>query len=76
MHPCFACHSVQYSIHLVTEDQRDTCSGQGRSANLQGVALELAAGEGLHADGTGVVLEGGRAVDGQGDCQNDDQACA
>ena len=47
---------------------------QGRRANLQGVALELAAGQGLHADGAGVVLERGRAVDGQSHGQDNHQA--
>lgn len=48
----------------------------GAGCDLQGVALELAAREGLDAEGALFVLEGGRAVDGERHSQDDHQAGA
>ena len=51
-------------------------SVRAAAADLEGVLRELAPGEGLYAERVAVALERSRAVDGEADRQDDDQAGA
>jgi hypothetical protein len=68
-------------MHVLSTDEKGVCIAAAAIlpllhppvSALQGVAADVAAGQGLHAQGHG-ALELGGAIDGQASSQDEDQA--